>query len=129
MLGDTSTINDLIIGNLLCSSNAILTENALSRQNGFWSIVSLSADSKQIEEIKQRYGIVFVCDNYNSGNLYYSNVVKAPIRIHGYQQYTESANVIDCDGNYLIQNGKSTLEKRIETLEEEIAQLKQLLNR
>lgn len=131
MLGLTSTINNTIEGNLMCGINLTLTENALSQQNGFLSILSLSADSKQIEEIKNRLGIVFVSakDTKNGGNLYYSNVLTAPIYVHGYQQYTESANVIDSDGNYLIQNGKSTLEKRIETLEEEIAQLKQLLNR
>ena len=100
------------------------------------SIIASIKDNKKIEDyITTRYGLTLV-GSYSTPSIwndyryriYFPDSTDYPAQLYGAAQYTDSMNILDKDGNKIVDNGKLVLEEKVKQLEEEIAELKQIIS-
>lgn len=116
----------------LLAGNSFTIGNTGVIQKSTWIIARAFNDTDtEIAKIKQRFGTIFIGTNVTNGasyKVYWPNVLNCYAEQQGNIRYGNTMNITDSDGNAIVENGKLLLEDRVKQLEEEIAQLKQLLN-
>ena len=151
--GNNATFPEMIYGNatFICNSNTTLSArsvcNSISGQstkfnnynilNGFRVMITTPNDAP-IDNFQQRMGITIV--GYTNTDfradlnvdktykIYYPSHLNYSAQTYGYVRYTDKMNITDPDGEYIIKDGKLTLEERVKQLEQKIEHLIESLN-
>lgn len=113
------------------------TQERITEVRSTWILGSSANSPEEIEKIDNRYGLMLIGVGHDTPyvtndiryRIFYPNKADYPAQLYGYKEYTESYNVLDKNGEYVIKNGELNVEhpsiiaKLNELIDAKLAQL------